>query len=367
MSFIEGEGREHVVLGRLRLESFRNYAQLDLELGDGLHLVHGPNAQGKTNLLEAIHFLSTTRMLRGSRDAEAIMDGSSRALAEGDLGRTTVSIELEAGMRKKAKINGLGLPRASDLIGRLPSVCVSNQDLAIVSGEPADRRMFLDLELSQSYAAYLRHFTLYRRALDQRNALLKQANESFVSADNFEVWEVQLAEHGTAIRQMRAAFMQDLAPIATSVHSELGEGERLSVAFAPKDELELQGALQNTRAHDIQRKTTTIGPHRDDVRIEIEDREAKLFGSQGQQRSAMIALKLATLRHQGERLGKAPLLLLDDMLSDLDASRRDHLSEWVLEHAGQVVLTCTEKSLVSPEILKRAHHLAVRSGNVARE
>ncbi|MEQ1823228.1 MAG: DNA replication/repair protein RecF [Fimbriimonadaceae bacterium] len=361
------ENRETYALSTLKLENFRSYLALEIDFADGFHVIHGPNAQGKTNLLEAVHFLSTTRLLRGTKDSDAISHGSHSAKLEGEVGRTSLSIELETGVRKRAKINGLGLPRAADLIGRLPCVCVSSLDMAIVSGDPAERRLFLDLELSQAFPAYLRHLTLYKRALEQRNALLKVANDSFVDPESFEVWEVQLGEHGEALREFRRTFTLDLQNIAAGVQADLGDGEHLALTYAPKDESDLVTAYAQSRHHDIMRKTTTIGPHRDDLQIAVAGTEARYFGSQGQQRSCVISLKMATLQLHATRLGKAPLLLLDDILSDLDAERRTRLSACVVQNAGQVILTCTEKHLISKDILDKASLFRVQCGTVIKE
>lgn len=354
----------------LRLRDFRNYEALDLELGPGFHVVAGPNAQGKTNLLEALYFLSTTRLLRGSKDADAIRHGAQRATVEADSGRTQMGIAVEHGARKKATLNSLGLPRASDLIGRLPCVCVSAADLPIVRGEPSDRRLFLDLELSQTYPAYLRHFTLYKRALEQRNALLKLAQDRYVDSASFEPWEIQLADHGFAIRDFRMRYIADLLPLAQATHAALGGGEHLTLMYEPKEETidadSHFSLLANKRGEDIQRKTTTVGPHRDELRVSIDHKEGRAFGSQGQQRSAVIAIKLSTLELLESILGRRPLLLLDDILSDLDTSRRAELSAWVVAHAGQAVLTCTEAEAVGTEILDAATVFGVDSGHIER-
>ena len=195
---------------------FRNYRELDLALEPAFTILAGPNAQGKTNFLEAIYLLSTTRLLRSHRDHEAILAGEDKCRVSADLlTGTEVAITLEHGHRKKAWLNGQGLPRAADLMGRLPSVAITIQDLEIVRGEPADRRLFLDLELSGLYPGYLRHFSLYKRALEQRNALLRNAQERAksgfsVDAWAFEAWEEQLAEHGAAMRQFRREYLTRL-------------------------------------------------------------------------------------------------------------------------------------------------------------
>ena len=357
-------------VNRVRLTDFRNYEHLDIELTHGFHVLAGQNAQGKTNLLEALYLLSTARLLRGMRDAEAIREGADRALAEADIanGSTTVSILLERGIRKRAMLNGVGLPRASDLMGRLVAVCVSSADLPIVAGEPSDRRLFLDVELSQLYPGYLKALATYKRALEQRNSLLKSAQDTFVPEEAFEPWEVQMADSGAALRRYRSEFITQVAFHARETHATLGSGESLEVHYVPKDEAgtadELYALWGRSRSSEISRGTSSYGPHRDDILFTVEAREARLFGSQGQQRSAVIALKLAVHEHIREVLGEAPLLLLDDMLSDLDAERRSHLCDWVIEHAGQAVLTCTEASAAGPRILERATIFDVKAGIV---
>ncbi|MBI3721047.1 MAG: AAA family ATPase, partial [Fimbriimonas ginsengisoli] len=180
-------------VSRCALEAFRNYEELKVEFSEGLNVLAGPNAQGKTNLLEALALVSTTRLLRGQRDSEAILEGRDRARVHVSLldGPTELGMTIERGTRKRALLNGLELPRASDLLGRLPSVSVTSEDLEIVRGEPSERRLFLDLELSSLYPAYLRHLTLYKRALEQRNALLRA--QSWSAAAAYEPWEEQLA------------------------------------------------------------------------------------------------------------------------------------------------------------------------------
>ncbi len=363
-------------IGRLCMFHFRNYRELDLTLEPAFTILAGPNAQGKTNFLEAIYLLSTTRLLRSHRDHEAILAGEDKCRVSADLlTGTEVAITLEHGHRKKAWLNGQGLPRAADLMGRLPSVAITIQDLEIVRGEPADRRLFLDLELSGLYPGYLRHFSLYKRALEQRNALLRNAQERAksgfsVDAWAFEAWEEQLAEHGAAMRQFRRDYLGRLQEPATSTHAFMsGVSERLEVRYEPKDEaadaLALRLLLEETRDRDLHRGSTSVGPHRDDVAIEIQGKEARLFGSQGQQRTAVIAIKMATLTLAREILGAPPVLLLDDILSDLDPVRRACLCELVLDQASQAVLTCTEAEAAGATILSRARVYRVSAGSVS--
>ncbi len=355
----------------LALAGFRNYSSLDLALSPGFNVVSGPNAQGKTNLLEALYLLGTTRLLRGQRDAEAIRDGEERALVEVELSEsgTRLGMALERGARKRARINGLALPRAADLIGRLPVVCVSTADMAIVRGEPADRRLFLDLELSALSPAYLHHFAGYKRAQEQRGALLRLSRERTILAAVFEPWEAQMAHHGAHLRSAREDYVARLVAPTREVHARMGGGEALDLRYEPKDEAAdepaLAAAFADSRPAEVARGASLVGPHRDDLRLEIEGRDARLFGSQGQQRTAVIALKLATLDVASEERGVPPLLLLDDILSDLDASRRSMLVDVVLDRAAQAVLTCTEASAAGERILERARLFEVRGGIVA--
>lgn len=355
----------------LKLSNFRNFEHLELEIPPGFTIITGQNAQGKTSILESLYWLSTTRMLRGVRDAEAIRQGSHSCLAESELVTgTSISAILEAGARKKFFLNGASLPRASDVIGRLPSVVISIFDLEIVRGDPSDRRMFLDIELSSLYPAYLRHLTIYKRALEQRNALLKMAQERQVDSFSFDTWEEPLAKEGAHIRRIRSEYLASLAPRVASLHQQLSsQPEELSLHYAMKDEALSEGDLlsriQMGRGADIHRGTTQIGPHRDDVEILVQGKEARLFGSQGQQRTAVIALKLGTLEMAKEHLGEAPLLLLDDMLSDLDAERRARLCHVVASEAGQAILTCTEASAAGDEILDRSKVYSVTQGVVS--
>lgn len=356
----------------LELTDFRNYASLAIALDQGFNVIAGPNAQGKTNFLEALYLLSTTRLLRGQRDAEAVREGSTQAVVSAELagGRTQIGVVLEAGIRKRATLNGVKLPKAADLIGRLPCVCISSLDLAIVRDEPSDRRLFLDLELSALFPAYLRHLAIYKRAMEQRNALLRESRDSMLAAELFETWEEQLASSGAALRQARVSYVADLSPIAAERHAWMGEGEQLSFAYAPKDESwsadDMRSSLERTRFQDVARGGTSVGPHRDDLSILVSGREARLYGSQGQQRTSVIALKLATMEIDREKHGAPPLLLLDDILSDLDERRRALLVEIVLKTAGQTVLTCTEASAAGPDILERSQVFEVRQGSMKK-
>lgn len=354
----------------LTLHDFRNYEVAEMILASGFNVIEGANAQGKTNLLEALYLLATTRLLRSHKDSEAIRESAEKAAVTARLAGsgTELAITLERGARKRALLNGLGLPRASDLIGRLPCVCVSAVDLEIVRGDPSERRLFLDLELSAMSGAYLHHLALYKRALEQRNALLRDSRDRYFPPESFEIWEDQLASHGSEIRRLRQEFVLELLPYARQTHEEMGSGEALAFAYRPKDEardyVSLLANLAECRTHDVARGGTSVGPHRDDLEIYVGGREARQFGSQGQQRTAVIAVKLATLALRRNRYGQPPMLLLDDILSDLDETRRARLVELVLKESVQTVLTCTEASAAGEAILSQSKRFSVLAGRI---
>lgn len=354
-------------LDRLQIDRFRNLTRVEVEPAPGFNLVYGQNAQGKTSLLESVYLLSFGRILRGARDAEAVQTGAEESKVIGRLAETgtEISIELKPGKRKRALLNGLGLPRASDLIGRLPSVCFWSGDLNLVTGAPVDRRLFIDTELSQLYPAYLKNLTLYKRALDQRNALLKTAQETYVTDEQFEIWEAQMGPAGEALRQARQTWVTQISQGALRSQQRLGSGESLELVYTPKEESpDLVQALADSRRIDIRRGSTTVGPHRDDLDILVAGKPAKQYGSQGQQRTAVISVKLAVLQVATETLGFPPVLLLDDIFSDLDQTRRKRLVEAALEEAGQVFLTCTEVEQAGGELVGRSRLFRVESGQV---
>jgi DNA replication and repair protein RecF len=358
-------------LAALELRNFLNYSELALSLVEGLTVIAGDNGQGKTNLLEAVYLLSTTRLWRRSRDAEAITVGRSAATVKGELfDGTAISVQLAEGVRKRVSVNGHGLVRASDAIGRLPCVSFSAADLPIVRGEPADRRLFLDLELAQLYPGYVKRLASYRRALDQRNALIRMAQESAQPAGAFEPWEQEMAESGAGLRSARVRYVGLLAAIAAQKHAVLADGEGLSVAYSQRDEgnsaEDLLRLFEQRRGEDIRRGSSTVGPHRDDLSIEIAEMPARSASSQGQQRTGVLAIKLACYQVSHDELGVAPVLMLDDVFSDLDKKRQGNLIRSLPSDTGQVFLTCTDASSVPAKLLAGADRLTVRAGTVQR-
>lgn len=351
----------------LALTNWRNIEQAELQFCPRFNVLSGQNAQGKTSILESIYLLSSSRVLRGTRDVEAIRDGAETAIVRGEVepGPTEVAVTLAHGKRKRALINQMPLPRASDLIGRLPSVCFWSGDLTLATGDPAGRRLMLDTELSQIYPAYLKSFTAYTRALTQRNALLRQAQEQFIANELYEAWEAILIEQGRNLRAIRQAWLEELIPYAEEAHASMAPGERFELAYLQKDDGDLAQLLTQNRGIESARGSTLYGPHRDDLELMVEGRALRQFGSQGQQRTAIISLKLAILKVAQQALRFPPILLLDDIFSDLDEGRRSRLVEEALKTGGQIFVTCTEPEQAGGLLGSDSKIFRVQSGEVA--
>lgn len=370
MTLSEQGERTLTGLSELELQNFRVYNLLKIEFLPGYTVIRGKNAQGKTSLVEAIYLLATTRLLRGSRDLEAIQYGNDEAVVGGrtiDLG-CSLRIELKVGTRKRAFLNGMSLPRASDLLGRLPCVAFSSEDLGILRGEPSHRRAFLDTSLSQSYPGYLRQLAIYKRALEQRNALLKAEDVHRMPSEVFEAWEVELAASGASLRKYRGDFVEELAPLLQSSHAFLAPGEVLQTQYVLNDSGtahdELVELYQKRRPEEIRRGTSQIGPHRDELLIMCNSKPIKLYGSQGQQRTAAISLRVSERLWMGQRHGSDPVLILDDVFSDLDQFRTRKLIESLESHVGQVFITCTSTPDFGQNALESARFVTVDSGKV---
>ncbi|MCG9895684.1 MAG: DNA replication/repair protein RecF [Fimbriimonadaceae bacterium] len=355
------------MIRRLTVTDLRCLERVEIEPARGFNIIAGQNAQGKTSLLESIHLASTGRLLRASADRQAVREGCEEARVQAVVlpADTEVEVRLPRIGRRRALLNGLALPRASDLLGRLPSVEFSAPDLEIVRGEPAARRSFLDEETAQLSPACLNHLAGYRRALDQRNALLKQARETWLGAPVFEPWEERLVRHGNAIRQARRSFIDRLRPAAAAAHALLAREEALDLALEEADSGLEPALFHETRSGDIARGSTTVGPHRDDLSILVQGRDARRFASQGQQRTAVISLKLAVLELVAETYARPPILLLDDVFSDLDRHRREALVTRAHELESQTFITCTEAEQAGEELRRESALFLVQSGRVS--
>ncbi len=357
-----------MVLRRLQLRNHRNYAHLDLEMGPGVNVFIGANGQGKTNLLEAVAMLALSASPRSRRESELIgpVAAASRIEAEVESAgrRVELTIALEQdGERAHRVIEVDGARRrAFELPGRFRVTLFWPDDLGLVKAGPELRRRFLNQILVQVEPGYARALAGLKRVLEQRNSLLKQIAVGEEAAGVLEVWDDELVRIGGQISTARAALVRQLGPQAAERHAEISAGERLEIHYqGPPDDF--TAAVHNSLPEDLRRGSTSIGPHRDDVRILLDGREARGYGSQGQQRTAVVSLKLAEAALVAARTGERPVLLLDDVLSELDLERRAALLRQVTQ-AGQVVITSVDAGPFPPELLAGAAVWKVSSGQI---
>ncbi len=324
-----------MLLQRLTLVDFRNYAELDLEPAAGLNVFVGDNAQGKSNLLEGIAMLGTGKSFRTSRDGDTVRKGCERASLFGQASLQAGTVELACsversarGTRKSYTVNGANV-RYAGYIGRMRVVTFVPADLHLASGTPSARRAFLNIALSQSEYRYYYWLARYRKMVQQKNALLRGAIEPDVEL--LATYNRDMVESGTEIMLARAALMVELAHEARRAHSRFAPSERLELTYEPNVVFEtasregISAAFEERLAQCAEaerlRKSSIAGPHRDDVGLTLNDLSLEAFGSQGQQRTAVLALKVAEYAVMRERSNEAPLLLLDDVLSELDEAR----------------------------------------------
>lgn len=345
-------------LKHIKLSNFRNYVSLDTDFVSTLNIFVGDNAQGKTNLLEAIYLLATGRSYRASRDQEFVNWQAPGFNIKAEIHREFGTVTLEIGyikdQRKRIKVNGADLPKLSELFGHLNVVAFSPEDLQLVKGAPAYRRRFLDLELSQVNPQYRHELISYHQILLQRNNLLKEMQAGRGDRQHLDVWDEQLSKSAVKISIQRMAAVEKMASLANRMQQLITEGkEELSLKYVPSisglgetsfaegpacEKALLQ--LQSLRKMELSRGITLMGPHRDELSIQINKVDARTFGSQGQQRTVALALKLAELEFMRQETGEYPILLLDDVMSELDYSRRQFLTE-AIRSKVQVFMTTT--------------------------
>ncbi|WJH36230.1 DNA replication/repair protein RecF [Paenibacillus aurantius] len=366
-------------LKRLALQHYRNYEQFELNTDHKVNLFVGRNAQGKTNLLEAIFVLALTKSHRTHQDKELIQWNHDQAVLTGEVekkyGLTKLGLTISR-QGKKAKINGLEQRKLSAFIGSFNVVMFAPEDLEIVKGAPGIRRRFLDMEIGQVQPSYLYDSMQYQKILAQRNNLLKQtglmkAHDSTM----LEVWDEQLVTHGTKMMKKRQSFIKKLQIWAERIHAGItNDQEELRIVYRPSfdfDDAEDESILferfmvklTQTREQEFRRGTTLTGPHRDDMVFYINGREADVYGSQGQQRTTALSLKLAELELIHEEVGEYPILLLDDVLSELDQYRQTQLIETFQEKV-QTFITTTGIESVNLNNLHDAAVFHVKNGGV---
>ena len=352
----------------LSLRNYRNYARLQLELGPRLNVFLGRNAQGKTNLLESVAILALSSSPRARRESDLIGPLAADAVVEAVVESRSRRVELTFRVLQEAertvksiRVDGVAR-RAVDLPGEVQATLFWPEDLSLVKGGPEHRRRFLNEMLVQVVKGYGRTLARYRRVLDQRNHLLKRIAGGQEGRDSLAVWDAELATLGEALAGARAEAVAELAPLAAAGHSAISGGELLEVSYiGPAGDLAT--LLATGLAEDLRRGTTGVGPHRDDLALAIDGADARSFASQGQQRTAVVSLKLAESDLIESRSGERPILLLDDVLSELDPFRREALLARVGE-AGQVIVTSVEADPFPPALMELAAVRCISGGRV---
>ena len=334
-----------MIIESIELKNYRNYEHLQLELSPGTNIFYGDNAQGKTNILESVYVCCTTKSHKGSKDKEMIRFGKDEAHIKLTVRKQDVPYRIDMHLKKnKAKgiaINGIPIRKASELFGIVNVVFFSPEDLNIIKNGPAERRRFLDLELCQLNKLYVHGLIQYNRVVTQRNKLLKELSFHPEYEETLDIWDLQLAQYGRQVIEYRTDFVKQLNEMIVGIHNQLSGGkEHLEIFYEPNVEAEkLEDALAKNRDSDLRQRTTGIGPHRDDISFIVNGIDIRRFGSQGQQRTAALSLKLAEIELVKYLVKDYPVLLLDDVLSELDGSRQEHLLAGI-DHI-QTMITCT--------------------------
>ena len=332
-------------ISSLELADFRNIASLHMEFSQGTNILYGENAQGKTNILESLYMLSTTKSHRGVRDRDMIRFGREESHIRSLIMKSGIDYRIDMHLRKnKSKgiaINGQRIKKASELIGILHIVFFSPEDLGIVKNGPAERRRFMDMELCQLDASYLHNLNQYNKTVENRNRLLRDIYMFPDLKETLDVWDAQLVNFGSKIIESRRRFILDLNGIVGEIHGKLSGGrEHLSLLYEPNTAAEdLEERLRFSRERDIHMKTTSTGPHRDDFSFMDGEIDLRRYGSQGQQRTCALSLKLSEIDLVKKMIGHRPVLMMDDVLSELDSGRQNYLLNTI--GGIQTFITCT--------------------------
>lgn len=334
-----------MLIKSIELKNFRNYEDLHIAFTEGTNILFGDNAQGKTNVLESAYVSGTTKSHKGSKDKDMIQFGKEeshiRTFVEKNEQEYQIDIHLKKNRSKGIAVNRIPIKKASSLFGILNIVFFSPEDLNIIKNGPSQRRRFLDLELCQLDKIYLSDLTNYNKVLNQRNKLLKDLAFRRELIDTLSVWDMQLMEYGQRIIQRRSAFIEELKELVFMIHKNIsGNREELILTYEPDITADqFESGLAAAREKDMKYCQTSVGPHRDDLLFQIGDADIRKFGSQGQQRTSALSLKLSEIELVKNIIHDTPVLLLDDVLSELDSSRQNYLLASI--HDIQTIITCT--------------------------
>lgn len=355
----------------LELKDYRNYDMLSIDFSDGINILYGDNAQGKTNILESIYISGTTKSHRSNKDREIIKLGKDESHIRMFVSRDNVIHKIDMHLKKNkpkgVAINGLAIKKSSELFGIVNIILFSPEDLSIIKNGPAERRRFIDLELCQLDKVYLYNLSNYNKIINQRNNLLKQISFNPKLMDTLSIWDMQLVEYGSKIIERRKLFIDQLNEIVYDIHNKLsGNKEHLIINYEPNVLAnEFESKLKSTLQKDITLKLTNTGPHRDDISFLNDTIDLRKFGSQGQQRTAALSLKLAEIELVKKIIKDKPILLLDDVLSELDRKRQNYLLNSIRDI--QTIITCTglEEFITNRLSLDKIYHVV--NGTVTNE
>lgn len=332
-------------INSLELSKYRNYDDLNISFDPGITILYGDNAQGKTNILEAVYIAGTTKSHRGSKDKEIIQFEEDEAhirlnMTKNDVGHK-IDVHLRKNKNKYIAIDGQSIKKSGELLGLINMIFFSPEDLSIIKNGPAQRRRFINLELCQLNKIYFYNYVNYNKALDQRNTLLKQIAFDKKLADTLDLWDAYLVQYGTEVINERQHFIDQLNDIVKDIHHHLTGGrEAIEIGYEMNVTAEdYESVLRKKRDVDMKYQSTQTGPHRDDICFYVNGIDVRTYGSQGQQRTAALSLKLAEIELVKSLIHDTPVLLLDDVMSELDSNRRNYLLDSIKDI--QTVVTCT--------------------------
>lgn len=336
-----------MIVESLKLQNYRNYEYLNMNFDEKINIIYGDNAQGKTNILESMYVCATSKSHRGSKDREIIRFDNDESHIKVNVKKNDMNYRIDMHLKKnKPKgiaVNGIPIKRAVELFGILNIVFFSPEDLNIIKNGPSQRRRFIDMELSQLDKIYLDCLINYNKVVNQRNSLLKEyafsGREDIISS--LDIWDMQLVKYGNDVIKSREKFVKEINDLVKSIHTKLsGDREQLEIIYEPcVKEQDFESELVRVRDRDLKFKCTNIGPHKDDMCFLINGMDVRKYGSQGQQRTAALSLKLAEIELVKQIIHDTPVLFLDDVLSELDSRRQNFL----LDSIGniQTMITCT--------------------------
>lgn len=334
-----------MIIKSIELSNFRNYENLHINFDHGTNILYGDNAQGKTNILEAAYLSGTTKSHKGSKDKEMIKFEGDESHIRTIVSKNNKDYQIDMHLRKVGSkgvaINKIPIKRASELFGILNIVFFSPEDLNIIKNGPAERRRFIDTELCQLDKLYLSDLSKYNKTLIQRNKLLKDINYKPELRETLPIWDMQLIEYGRNIIKKRKEFIEELNNIIGEIHHKISGGkEQLILKYEPSiDDIFFEDEILKVRQKDLKLCQTTVGPHRDDMLFSVNGIDIRKYGSQGQQRTSALSLKLSEIDLVRKSINNTPVLLLDDVLSELDSNRQNYLLNSISDI--QTIITCT--------------------------